>query len=94
MSDDRLECLDRAAHRISAGRRRNQKRDKIDRQHSHAAPEDCPIDVQLRTVQQALIAGLGQDDWSCIEEATAMLEDAIGYGAYGFTKNRHRIPGP
>lgn len=55
----------------------NRARDVIDRQHGHAAPMDCPADIQVRTVQDAIRAGMMMKDWTCIAEAWAMLDDYL-----------------
>jgi hypothetical protein len=60
---------------IEKARKTNRQRDAIERVHGHAAPADCPLDVELRTVIDALIAGIGRQDWDCVAEGVAMLQD-------------------
>lgn len=60
---------------VRKARRVNSSRDRIDRRSGHAAPSDCPLDLQLRTVISALVSGLEGDDWDCVAEGIAMLQD-------------------
>ena len=51
----------------------NHERDAVDRRNGFAAPSDGPDDTTLRTVIQALTAGISTEDWDAVAEGTAML---------------------
>ncbi len=52
----------------------NRKRDNVEREVGYAAVPDCPPDLQIRTAMSAIQAGIASNDWNCIAEAQAMLE--------------------
>lgn len=71
--------------RMQKARRTNERRDHIDNTAGFAAPDQCRLDVQLRTVMSAIAAGLdtlagipAEADISqmidCFCEGLAMLE--------------------
>jgi predicted RNA-binding protein associated with RNAse of E/G family len=60
---------------VEKARKTNQQRDATERASGNAAPSDCPLDVELRTVLTALFVGLEQQNWSIIAEGIAMLQD-------------------
>jgi hypothetical protein len=66
----------RAKGLLRKARNVNRSRDAIERNHGHAAPGDCPLGVHLRTILEALMAGLEMQDWNCVAEGVAMLQDA------------------
>jgi hypothetical protein len=61
---------------IQAARRTNAERDAQDREVGSAAPEDCSLDLHLWTAVSAITAGIQTEDWSCVAEGLAMLQDA------------------
>jgi hypothetical protein len=62
--------------RIEKARRTNRARDEIERSSGHAPPSACPLDIELRTVLEALYCGLNGQDWVTVCEGIAMLQDA------------------
>ena len=60
---------------IRKARATNRRRDASERRSGFASPSDGPLDLTLRTVMSALEAGIRTDDWDCIAEGFAMLED-------------------
>lgn len=60
---------------VEKARRTNIGRDKIERRHGFASPSAVPLDIGLRTVLSALACGLEAQDWDCVAEAYAMLQD-------------------
>ena len=74
--DERYQRLMRDAVRT------NRERDDVDRACGFAAPGDCPVDDQARTIMMAIQSGITNVDWSCVAEAQAMLIDfAAALGA-------------
>lgn len=51
----------------------NRERDAIDRRSGDAAPQDCTLKSQLRTVISAVAAGIDGKDWSAVAEGLDML---------------------
>jgi hypothetical protein len=60
---------------LSAARAENNARDKIDRAHGMAPPAACGPKEIVRTAMSAMEAGYASDDWKCVAEAYAMLEE-------------------
>jgi hypothetical protein len=67
-SDARFRAL------LARARRTNANRDRIDRSCGAAAPGDCPADILVNTVLDALECGISLKDWDCVAEAYDMLE--------------------
>ncbi len=63
---------------LALAHKTNTRRDKLDRKLGMAAPPDCPLKLHLRTVEQALMAGITIEDWEVIAEGIDMLIQAIG----------------
>jgi hypothetical protein len=63
---------------LALANKTNTRRDKLDRKLGMAAPPDCPLKLHLRTVEQALMAGITIEDWEVIAEGIDMLIQAIG----------------
>lgn len=61
----------------------NRQRDAIDRRNGFAAPSDGPAGITMRTVVEAIWAGLRMDDRDCVAEGLAMLGDVTGYRPWG-----------
>jgi hypothetical protein len=59
--------------RIQRATRRNTFRSRAERSAGFAAPEDCSLEVALRTVVCAIHAGLVLEDWDCIAEGLVLL---------------------
>lgn len=55
-------------------RRTNAERDSVDRSAGFAAPVECDLLTQLRTVLCALQSGMETQDWNCVAEGYVMLE--------------------
>jgi hypothetical protein len=55
----------------------NAERSKMERKSGLAAPEDCDLCTLLRTVEQALEAGIKMRDVDCLAEGVDMLRQAI-----------------
>ncbi len=60
---------------ITKARTTNSERDALDRRNGFARPSDCGAMSYLRTVHMAMEAGMKMQDWDCVAEAYAMLED-------------------
>jgi hypothetical protein len=60
---------------MKRARRTNRGRDASERKHGLATPGDCSVELHIRTVMQAVVAGFMSNDWSAVAEAQAMLED-------------------
>lgn len=82
-SPERFGSLDQHP-RVVAARKRNLKRDQVDRKAGFAAPGDTDAAVLARTVVSALDAGLGPvltpgqptpADWDCLAEGYSMLQE-------------------
>lgn len=63
---------------MDAARRRNRRRDGIDRANGFAAPGDVGDTELLATVLAALVCGITAEDWEPVAEAAAMLECRAG----------------
>jgi hypothetical protein len=57
----------------------NRERDALERSAGLAAPPDFPLDLLVRTAISALEAGLRENNWDCVAEATAMLGDRMEF---------------
>ena len=62
---------------IQEAERRQVSFDKIDRKGGFAAPSDCSLPLQLKTVESALLAGINRSDWTCAADALVLLRQAI-----------------
>lgn len=60
---------------MQKARKINAKRDAIDRKAGFGAPPDGPLDLYIRTAMGAINAGISLEDWDCIAEGQAMLEE-------------------
>lgn len=60
---------------MAAARKTNQERDGTDRAVGVAAPGDGPLSLYLTTAMQAIECGIMTDDWACVAEGQAMLEE-------------------
>lgn len=63
---------------LALAHRTNARRDRLERKWGMAAPSDCSLKLHLRTVEQALMAGITVEDWEVIAEGIDMLIQAIG----------------
>lgn len=55
-------------------RETNRTRDDSDRKRGFKTPAEFGTGELIRTAMCALVAGLTNEDWTCVAEATAMLE--------------------
>jgi len=62
--------------KLNRARKINRGRDALDRKSGAAAPGDCPLEAHLRTILEALKVGFDAQNWDCVAEGIAMLEDA------------------
>ena len=60
---------------MQKARETNIKRDMIDRKNGFVIPKDTKLDDYVRNVMCAIQCGISTNDWNCIAEAQAMLED-------------------
>ncbi len=65
----------RAQMLLRRARKHNDVLDAIDRKSGHATPMDCPPDMQLRTVMDALTCGIETRSWSAVAEGLALLQN-------------------
>ncbi len=82
--DPLLSASPKARAAVEAARKRNAELDAIDRGRAGAAPGDCGTGVHLRTAMSAIAAGIQGEDWGCVAEGLAMLDeihDRLGAGA-------------
>ena len=73
---DVFPCHGRAKTMVENARKRNVRMSSIDRRNGNDAPEDCPLDMHLRTVLSALECGMNMREWEVVAEAAALLQDA------------------
>jgi len=59
---------------MKKARATNKQRDNHERKVGFMAASDCSLDLQIRTAMSAIQAGIASNDWVCIAEAQAMLE--------------------
>lgn len=69
MSQERARRLIREAYLT------NEVRGAQDHRMGFAAPEDGPADMTVRTIMEAVYAGLVTEDWAIIAEGYVMLGD-------------------
>lgn len=60
---------------MSKARSTNANRDESERKSGYPAESDLPPSMQLRTAMMAIEAGIKLEDWGCVAEAQAMLEN-------------------
>lgn len=59
---------------MQKARKTNAKRDQSEREAGFLANSNCSPAMQLRTAMMAIQAGITTNDWNCIAESQAMLE--------------------
>jgi hypothetical protein len=67
----------KAQRLIQAAGQRQASFDRIDRNGGFAAPSDCSLRLQLKTVEAALLAGINRSDWTCAADALVLLRQAM-----------------
>lgn len=66
----------RHAQLLARARKTNRDRDRSEREAGFASPDSGDLASWLRTIAQALAAGIAQEDWNAVAEGLAMLQDA------------------
>ena len=61
--------------RLRKARRTNEQRDAIDRTYGFAPPAECGLKAYLDTAIEAINSGGILEDWDCVAEGLAMLQD-------------------
>lgn len=59
---------------MERARETNIERDTHDHHYGFASPSDIPPRFTLRTAMAAIECGISIDDWNCVAEGQAMLE--------------------
>jgi hypothetical protein len=60
---------------IRNARRRIRTMDKVENAAGFATPNQCPLDLHLRTILQAILCSLQTREWGIAAEAFVMLQD-------------------
>jgi hypothetical protein len=70
-----LDLAEQQAAAVGFRLKHNAKMDEVDRSAGSAAPADCTLDLQLRIVISAVVAGITGQDWDCVAQGLAILQD-------------------
>lgn len=65
---------------MAKARKHNARLDAMDRKAGNANPAQCPPIQTIRTAMEAIRCGIAIDDWDCVAQGQAILEELCSRG--------------